>query len=88
MQKWEYLFLHIENGGGTGKVRVVNGEELPNWKKGVGYVKYIQQLGEEGWELVTSNHVSTGVATIGGYGGGGGNISQIRMDFKRPRIDS
>jgi hypothetical protein len=51
MQKWEYLFLESE-GAWNPKVRYVNHEELPNWRDGPPLHEYMNQLGDQGWELV------------------------------------
>jgi hypothetical protein len=57
MQQWEYLVLDVDHvsKGLTSlgwKVSHVNGREIPNWKNGVLYFEYINQLGAQGWELV------------------------------------
>jgi hypothetical protein len=32
--------------------RIVNGDELPGWKKAPVILHYLNQVGEQGWELV------------------------------------
>jgi hypothetical protein len=54
MKKWEYLEVQPATpfGGGL-KAMVVNRRELRNWEQGPDFHEYINQLGAEGWELVT-----------------------------------
>ncbi len=55
MQKWEYLRVtqgYIPNS--MPRPRNVNGKELPNWEKGSSIYEFIDQLGEQGWELVAT----------------------------------
>lgn len=57
MSQWEYMWVigeAIEAGFGRAvyKVKSINGEELPNWKKGPAMHEHFNQLGSEGWELV------------------------------------
>jgi hypothetical protein len=51
VQKWEYLIVSSAYDKGNDKAKRVNGQELQNWKRTDLY-EYINQLGEEGWELV------------------------------------
>lgn len=50
MQKWEYLFVDCF----AGSPRWVNGSELPGWKSNKIFA-LANQLGEEGWELVSGS---------------------------------
>jgi hypothetical protein len=50
----------------------VNGEELPDWQSQPGVAAYSNQLGEEGWELVS---LVAGETTEQSY----------RIIFKRPK---
>ncbi len=49
--KWEYLIVsfHEQNGW---RARFVNGHELENWPQGPQLHHVLDQLGEEGWELI------------------------------------
>lgn len=49
--KWQYLFLTAAWDGGW-RPRWVNDAELPDWNTGPSLFSYVDQLGEEGWELV------------------------------------
>ena len=60
MQKWEYLFIEADWAGkgfmrisGVLKVRWINHEEREGWKTGVGFHDYLNELGEDGWDMVT-----------------------------------
>jgi len=52
MQKWEYLYVYFSEHKYLCP-KQVNGEELRDWKRGPYMMDYINQLGEEGWELVS-----------------------------------
>lgn len=55
MQKWEYLVVGITTDGAHSPIWFpwyVNFVEQRNWKKGPNMAIYMNQLGEEGWELV------------------------------------
>jgi hypothetical protein len=54
MQKWEYLFVVAEHGRHNWHPRRVNGQELRDWEKGPTISEYANQLGMEGWELVSN----------------------------------
>lgn len=49
-QTWEYMEVVFRDYGGY-RPRFVNGRELSNWKKAPLIYKYLNQLGEQGWEL-------------------------------------
>jgi hypothetical protein len=48
MQQWEYLFLK-GSGSLTGFIVEVNGKK---WRNDVSIMDFLNQKGEEGWELV------------------------------------
>lgn len=56
VQHWEYLEVVSDYDPRVGwwkpLPRWVNGEELPDWKKGPSLSKHINELGGQGWELV------------------------------------
>ena len=54
MQKWEYKDLDISSENGKSIVSGVDGSEVNNWRKGPHFTATLDQLGAEGWELVTS----------------------------------
>ncbi len=54
MQKWEYLEVAALDRGNSFWVPYrVNGEELKDWRKGPNIHTYLNELGQQGWELVT-----------------------------------
>ncbi len=75
MQRWEYLFVIVDTDSGRWRPHYENDQELHDWFKGPTVPQYANQLGEQGWELVSS------IASIdrGGY------ISDYQYVFKRPR---
>ena len=50
--RWEYVIVEVHTDGAP-KGRYWNGSELPNWKKGPHIGVFLNQLGAEGWELVS-----------------------------------
>ena len=55
--KWEYMEVVFRDYGGY-RPRYVNGQEQGGWKRAPLMHEYLNQLGEEGWELagVGSRH--------------------------------
>jgi hypothetical protein len=49
--RWEYLEVVFRDYGGY-RPRFVNGEEQGGWKQAPLIHDYLNQMGEEGWELV------------------------------------
>jgi len=49
--KWEYMEVIFRDYGGY-RPRYVNGQEQEGWKQAPVIHEYLNQLGEEGWELV------------------------------------
>lgn len=57
MVKWEYLVILASNTGGSENrlaPQVENGRLIKDWQKGPNIYEYINELGEAGWELVTT----------------------------------
>lgn len=56
-QQWEYLFVQVSAARGftstTWRAFAVNNNPLPNWERGPEWQDFFQQLGEQGWELVS-----------------------------------
>ncbi|MGB3265614.1 MAG: hypothetical protein WBA89_16845 [Microcoleus sp.] len=73
MQKWEYFFVDANMYPFGNKLisLYVNGEELRDWKQGSLHL-FVNQLGEDGWELVAMRHDS--------------KYDQNSLIFKRPKI--
>lgn len=78
MQKWEYHTVSLMAQGSfsgrirSWKLRMINEEEVSNWRKAEGYSSlrvFCNQMGQEGWELI-----STGPPTTDG----------LLLFFKRP----
>ncbi len=78
MQQWEYSFVDCEETQAVWRPRYVNQQELGDWENGSTMIEFSNQLGEQGWELVSSNVVMT--TTIRGV-----QLTSIRMIFKRPK---
>lgn len=59
MQKWEYLFVDANMYPFGNKLisLYVNGEEKRDWKQGFLHL-FINELGDDGWELVALRHDS------------------------------
>jgi hypothetical protein len=77
MQKWDYLFIEVDDAHGTfgGLPRLVNGQELPNWEQGESIFGAMIKLAWKGWEPV-------------GFGLGyplKKDLLHIPMIFRRPK---
>ncbi len=72
--KWEYLVVsfHEQNGW---HARFINGHELENWQRGPQLHDVLDQLGEDGWELINV------VKSEALYG----TMDRIQAFFKRPQ---
>ena len=72
--QWEYLVVsfHEQNGW---HARFINGHELDNWQHGPQLHDVLDQLGEDGWELINV------VRSEALYG----TMDRIQAFFKRPR---
>jgi hypothetical protein len=54
MQKWEYMTVRTDLATGKIKPRYLNDGEIPNWNfSQTSMTQYANQLGEQGWELVS-----------------------------------
>ena len=52
---WEYL--EVRRGGNH--ARSINGQDLPNWKKGPLFWDFVNELGAEGWDLAAVDATDT-----------------------------
>ena len=71
MQKWEYLILETWEG----RPFATNGKELLNWKE-IDLYDYINQLGDQGWELVAAPLAFSEV---------GASVERFSLIFKRSK---
>lgn len=61
MSKWEYLWVFVGRfsvgfSAFDVKVQYINNwKEIPNWKQGPALQEYFNQLGEQGWEMVSAS---------------------------------
>jgi hypothetical protein len=72
MTKWEYLFVEVQEERRVPRAATMNGEPLPDWKRGPSIYDFTAQLGEEGWELVGTHDTDKGVI--------------VGLTFKRPVV--
>jgi hypothetical protein len=79
MQKWEYLFLTVFRVGDVWKVGIVNGKEIPKWIQGVSLYDFVNERGEEGWELISASFspIFTDLAHV--------DSEDYRLVMKRPK---
>jgi hypothetical protein len=49
MQKWEYLEVEMA----YNRVLAINGDEVKDWQEGTRIHAYLNELGDQGWELIT-----------------------------------
>jgi hypothetical protein len=66
---WEYMEVVFRDYGGY-RPRTINGQEQPDWKRSPVIHEYLNQLGEQGWELA---------------GVGSRENREMPVYFKRPR---
>lgn len=53
-ERWEYLVVSLQNYRGW-RPRFINGQEIRNWAQAPVIHEYVDQLGEDGWELVAAS---------------------------------
>ena len=58
MQQWEYKFL-IASWHDGWKIEMVNGETLTDWEYGLSMYDYLNQLGAQGWEIVSMQYFTS-----------------------------
>ena len=79
MQKWEYLFIHIDFLNRNWEVTFISDPELKDWVKDKTEHEIANHLGKQGWEMVSYSPFvghPYGTSTLGLIG--------TRMIFKRP----
>lgn len=52
-QRWEYLTVSLQEYRGW-RPRYINGQEIRNWAQAPVIHEYLEQLGEDNWELVAA----------------------------------
>ena len=78
MQKWEYKFIECINHFDEWYPAFEDGEEIKNWKTGDDITVFSNRLGDDGWEMVSSNYSAVG--TESDY------REFFRLVFKRPKV--
>jgi hypothetical protein len=73
MTRWEYLFVTAE-WDGEWRVRWKNEAEIKDWKSGPNLFASVAELGDGGWELVSTPDWP-----------GGPDSHARRLVFKRPK---
>lgn len=72
LTKWEYVFVEVQEEKRVPRAATLNGEPLPDWKRGPSIYEFTAQLGEEGWELVGTHDTDKGLI--------------VGLTFKRPVV--
>jgi hypothetical protein len=92
IMKWEYLTVGFDVTPEGTKPRTMNNRELSNWQQGPGLYEFINELGEQEWELVA--HIpltftqSGAQFSLGPFAAGRERVSTrllIQSIFKRPK---
>ena len=50
------MFITADFASGEWVPKAIDGQDLANWRQGPTMYEYTNQLGAEGWELVTVSH--------------------------------
>jgi hypothetical protein len=79
MQKWEYLFVDALGDGKVLRPFCMNGQELRDWKKGANLYDFVNQLGEQGWELIAAPYTPAIFA-------GTSSATNTRLIFRRQKV--
>jgi hypothetical protein len=73
-ERWEYLVVSLQDHRGW-RPRFINGQEVRNWAQAPIIHEYVDQLGEDGWDLVAASSGKTMY----------GSSDQYQLFFKRPK---
>lgn len=73
-ERWEYLVVSLQDHRGW-RPRFINGQEVRHWTQAPLIHDYVDQLGEDGWDLVAASSGKTM------YGSG----DQYQLFFKRAK---
>ena len=84
MPKWEYMYVQVEAAQNVWKPRYVNGQELADWKHLPQMEIFIDQMGEQEWELFSyCPFWATRYALVKEVDL---TIESIQLIFKRPKL--
>jgi hypothetical protein len=72
MQRWEYQTITLKR---EYKTNIITGASVTNWNSTIN----LQQLGEEGWELVSVVPIADFQSDYSGF------THQLQYIFKRPK---
>jgi len=72
MTKWEYLVIVCTRNFDHYRANFYNSTELKDWKKNPPIPEYLNELGQQGWELVSTLPV-------------GETVGQMHLFLKRPK---
>ena len=78
MQKWEYTSIYWSGS------KIYIGSDMVVDNKNAIPLPYMQQLGEQGWEMVTAVSESVSIC-VGGSAWSSEKWGGLRWDFKRPK---
>lgn len=73
-ERWEYLVVSLQDHRGW-RPRFINGQEVRNWTQAPLIHAYVDQLGEDGWDLVAASSGKTMY----------GSADQYQLFFKRAK---
>jgi hypothetical protein len=73
-ERWEYLVVSLQDHRGW-RPRFINGQEVRNWAQAPEIHDYVDQLGEDGWDLTAASAGKTMY----------GSSDQYQLFFKRAR---
>lgn len=73
-ERWEYLVVSLQDHRGW-RPRFINGQEVRNWAQAPVIHEYVDQLGEDGWDLAAASSGKTMY----------GSSDQYQLFFKRAR---
>lgn len=86
MQKWEYSLVKCEQDRNDNwHPRFINGQERKHWENGPDIPAFLNQVGEEGWELIQVHIDTIPIGGILGSATAHAKETAYRLFFKRPK---